>query len=239
MDLATRVIFPVAHTDVCPQISSCIIVQATIPPFQPATMKKQIRRFPAGLRAGQGFTLLEVLVSMFLFFIVSLGVYSALVKSYQLLAMARNRDYARAVLESFSDQFLRLGTTYVDGSGVTQTLPLFQVTDTSTYPSGTGSTLNWTYPGDGVTVSGTDPGGLQVILGSLASSGAHNGQVTATVTEIVSNLLAPVPPNGAMPTQAAVTPTAAGQMLQAQFTITYTVGNIPCSYTLVVARCVP
>jgi prepilin-type N-terminal cleavage/methylation domain-containing protein len=232
MDVADRVNFPVAHLHPCRQISLSIIARAKIPPFQPTTMKTQTRCFPARFRAVRGFTLLEVLVSMYLFTMVALGVYSVLVKSYELVAMARNRDNARAVLQSFGDQFLRLQVN--DASQ--QPTALFRVTDI-TYPNGTGSGLTWIKT-DGTPITGTDTDGLQVNLGTppKTSQIVSNKNITATVREIVREL---DPMTGVPATPPATVPfTAAGKMLQAQFTITYKVGSIPCTQTLTVARSV-
>ncbi len=46
-----------------------------------------------------------------IFTMLTLGVYTALIKSYQIIALARCRDQARAVLRTYADQFQRLQTT--------------------------------------------------------------------------------------------------------------------------------
>jgi hypothetical protein len=150
-----------------------------------------------------------------------LGVYAMMIKSYELVALARHRDNGRAVLMSFADQFLRLQTTdLVPGSGVI-TRGLFATTST---PTGVG--LDWT-DSTGSRVVGTSTG-LTVALGDNGSS-----RVPAMVTRSVTNLNVP----SGNPV-AGVTATAAGWMLQATFTINYSVKGRPQSQSLTVARSV-
>jgi prepilin-type N-terminal cleavage/methylation domain-containing protein len=181
------------------------------------------RRPGATLRRGlrRGFTLVEAMIATLVFALGILGVYAMMIKSYELVALARHRDNGRAVLISFADQFLRLQTTdLVPGSGIV-TRGLFATTST---PTGLG--LNWT-DSTGARVVGTSSG-LTVALGDNSSS-----SVPATVTRSVTNLNVPSgnPATG-------VTATAAGWMLQATFTINYSVKGRPQSQSLTVARSV-
>jgi prepilin-type N-terminal cleavage/methylation domain-containing protein len=183
-------------------------------------MKTPSRRDHARFSPVRGFSLLEVLVAMSVFTVVAIGIYTTLIQSYELVGSARHRDNARAILESFGDQFLRLETTDIVG-GVVVIRPLFQV---YTVPTGVG--LTWTDLA-GNTTTGTAQG-LPVTLGS-----AGNSTVAAMVTETVRDLDATT----GMPLTTTVY-TAAGYMKMAQFTITYTLGNRVRTQTLTVARSV-
>lgn len=69
------------------------------------------RRFNANRwSARRGFTLVEAMVATMVFFMVILGVYSAITKAYQISQLTRYNDQARAVLLSYIDQFQRLET---------------------------------------------------------------------------------------------------------------------------------
>jgi hypothetical protein len=150
-----------------------------------------------------------------------LGVYMMMLKSYELVTLARHRDNGRALLLSFADQFLRLQTTdLVAGTGVI-TRQLF-----ANAPAPTGSGLSWTDSAGNVVV-GTNTG-LLVTLGESGSS-----QVSATVTRTVDFL-----DSTTGDTAAGVTTTAAGWMLQATFTIRYSIRGRPQTQSLTVARSV-
>jgi len=169
----------------------------------------------------RGFTLAEAMIATMVFALGVLGVYAMMIKSYELVALARHRDNGRAVLVSFADQFLRLQTTdMIPGSGIV-TRGLFATTTT---PTGVG--LDWT-DSNGTRIVGT-AAGLTVALGDAESSA-----VPATVTRTVTNLNSPSgnPVSG-------VTATAAGWMLQATFTIDYTIKGRPQTQSLTVARSV-
>ena len=149
-----------------------------------------------------------------------LGVYMMMLKSYELVTLARHRDNARAILLAFADQFERLQTTDQQGALVV-TRFLFQI---ATTPTGTG--LSWT-SANNVTTNGTSAG-LPLMLGDSGSS-----QTPATVTRKVqyvdSTSGAPV---------AGVTATAAGWMLEATFTIQYSIKGRSQVQSLTVARSV-
>ena len=98
----------------------------------PSTARGRPRR-----RRVAGFTLLEAMLSTTIFTMVTLGVYTILIKSYQMIALSRCRDEARAVLRTYADQFLRLQTTE-RVSGATYNRWLFNPTNG---PSGRG--LRW------------------------------------------------------------------------------------------------
>ena len=173
-------------------------------------------------RAQRGFTLVETMIATMVFTMGILGVYGMMLKSYELVTLSRHRDNGRALLLSFADQFLRLQTTdLIAGSVVTRTL--FADTNVSG-PTGTG--LSWTDTA-GNTVNGGSSG-LPVQLGETSSS-----RVPAVVMRTVSNL-----DSATGNTVSGATATAAGWMLQATFTITYSVKGRPQTQSLTVARSV-
>ena len=227
MDVADRGNFPVARTGSCHQIFPRIIVRATIPLFQSTTMKTQARSFRARSSPVHGFTLMEVIVAMGVFVMVTLGIYQMLFQSYELVRIVRARDAARVVLESFGNQFFRLQTTmWMDPptDTVIGNVELFKVRPSNDLGSG----LKWQ------ALQG-DADGLVITLGQLNSSTLLAGSpIQAKVTEVVSDLN---DADGALSTTGAAY-TAAGRMLQGKFTITYTLGNRVHTQTLIVARSV-
>jgi len=174
-----------------------------------------------GFRSRKGMTLVEAMMATMVFTLGMLGVYMMLIKSYELVTFCRHRDNARAVLLSFADQFQRLRTT--DSSGTLGFL--FQ---TATTPTSFG--LSWT-DSNNVTVSNytdtSDVAGLPVMLGDTASSG-----IRARVFRTVQ----PLQMSDGSTVTGSPTYTAAGYMLQATFTVTYTVKGRPFTQSLTVAR---
>ena len=229
MDVAGRVHFPVAPGGPCRQISPRIIVRATMPPFPPTTMKTQTRCFRARLIPVQGFTLMEVIVAMGVFLMVTLGIYTMLFQSYEMVRTVRYRDAARAVLESFGDQFLRLQTTDLD-NGIVVIRPLFQVRAVDDLGTG----LKWYDPANNYAAVDGTASGLTITLGKLGGSALISASpITATVTESVTDLN---DTDGTPRTTSIYT--AAGRMLQGTFTISYTLGNRVRTQTVTVARSV-
>jgi prepilin-type N-terminal cleavage/methylation domain-containing protein len=226
MDVADRANFQIACLYRRRYFSPMISLRGTPLPFQPPTMGTQSRRDHAWFSLVRGFTLLEVLVAMSVFTVVTIGIYTTLIQSYQLVGSARLRDNARAVLESFGDQFLRLETTdLVQPGNVVTIRPFFQI---YTVPTGVG--LSWTDQA-GNTTTGTAQG-LPVTL-----VGAGGNTVIAMVTETVRDLDDTFPPTSSTGSlRSGTVYTAAGRMLTAQFTITYTLGNRVRTQTLTVAR---
>ena len=193
------------------------MTQTDLPaPTAPATVSSRLRR-----RARRGFTLVETMIATMVFTMGILGVYAMMIKSYQLVTLARHRDNARAFLVSFSDQFLRLQTTDMI-SGVAVLRPLFDTSGTG------GDGLTWTDPA-GNTINGNHQANLQVILGDSNSS-----QVTATVTRQVTFL-----DSTGTPAVGNVV-VAAGWILQGTFTIQYQPqGQNLQTQSITVARTVP
>ncbi|MEI7552129.1 MAG: prepilin-type N-terminal cleavage/methylation domain-containing protein [Verrucomicrobiota bacterium] len=169
----------------------------------------------------QGMTLVEAMMATMVFTLGMLGVYMMLIKSYEMVALCRHRDNARAVLLSYCDQFQRLRTT--DGSGT-----LGFMFQTASAPTSFG--LSWTDAGN-TTVSNytdtSDTGGLAVTLGDSASSG-----IPARVFREVHPLLMT---DGSI-VNGSPSYTAAGYMLQATFTVTYQIKGRPLTQSLTVAR---
>ncbi len=174
------------------------------------------------LKGQRGVTLVEAMVATAVFTMGILGVYGMLIYSYNLETLARHRDNARAVLLSFADKFERLQTTDPATSALRN---FFDATPTT--PNGTG--LSWT-DNNGTVTAGTTAG-ITVTLGSSASS-----QVQAVVTELVDNL---DPNTGAIQAHGPGTNAAAGRIIQATFTIKYTIKGITQSQSLAVTRAVP
>jgi len=166
--------------------------------------------------------LAEVMIATTVFTMGILGVYAMMIKSYHLITLARHRDNARAYLMSFSDEFLRLQTTdLISGNPVTRRL--FCTPDMS----GTGGDgLHWTDT-TGNTITGDYAASLPVVLGEASSS-----QVPAVVTRQVHYL------NSAGAMVSTNTATAAGWLLQATFTITYSIQGQPQTQSITVARSV-
>jgi hypothetical protein len=190
-----------------------------IPPHRPDGYVSRLRR-----RANRGMTLAETMIATLVFSMGILGVYAMMLKSYELVTLARHRDNGRALLISFADQFLRLQTTDQGTNGSVNPRPLFILT-TLTGPTGTG--LSWT---DTSGASGVlQPDGLHVFLGEAGSS-----QVEAVVTRFVS---AVDTANGN--SVASESPTSAGWMLQGTFAISYTIRGRLQTQSLTVARAVP
>ena len=166
-------------------------------------------------------TLVEAMMSTMIFTLGMLGVYMMLIKSYEMVALCRHRDNARAILLTYSDQFQRLKTT--DSSGTLNFL--FQ---TATTPTSFG--LSWTDASNNTVSNYTntsDTAGLPVMLGDVNSSG-----VPARVFRKVQPLLMT---DGSV-VNGAPTYTAAGYMLQGTFTVTYKIKGRDVSQSMTVAR---
>jgi prepilin-type N-terminal cleavage/methylation domain-containing protein len=186
----------------------------------------------AGLRrpgSRRGFTLVETMVATVLLSMMILGILQVLIASYQVAAKARYNDHARYIIKSFADQFLTQSSTDANGN----TLNFFNPT------SQTGVGLVWTvttptgahtYTG-GVLTSATS-GGLQVPL-SDSTTGEAN-PVTATISYAVAYL---DPATGL--TTASPPSLAAGNLMQAVFTATYTFLGVTTSQSLTAIRAIP
>jgi hypothetical protein len=196
--------------------------------LRPATMNHptnswaRLRR-----RANRGMTLAETMIATLVFSMGILGVYAMMLKSYELVTLARHRDNARALLVSFGDQFLRLQTTDAGTNGSNNPRPLFILTNL-TGPTGTG--LSWTDVNGNAGFIDTTNGLLQVALGD---STGGSSQVTAHVSRAVNYVDSTT--GNVVASQPA---TAAGWMLQGTFTITYPIRGRIQTQSLTVARAV-
>ena len=180
--------------------------------------------FSGRLAGSRGVTLVETMMATTIFTMGMLGVYTMMIYSYKMETLARYRDSARSVLLTYADQFERLQTT----DPATQALRNFFDTVPTT-PNGTG--LSWTDNSGNVTVGVTS--GITILIGDATSA-----QIPAVVTELVKNadanaVNAPATGMGANG--------AAGRVIEATFTITYTIPGVPQVQTLsmIVTRAVP
>lgn len=180
------------------------------------------RMSAARMHSRRAFTLVEVMGATVIFTIAILGVYQVMLRSYEMVTMARHRDNARAIISSFADEFQRLQTTDANpGGGAPILRTLF-------YADGipTGAGLTWT-DAAGRTTPGTSSG-LPVTLGENSSS-----LVNAVVTREVHNIS-----SSTGITQNGITASAAGWMLQATFKIEYDVNGHHQIVKLIIARSV-
>ena len=203
---------------------------------------RKSRRGFHGLRA---FTLAETMVASTIFFMGMLGVYTMMIYSYKMESLARYRDNARSVLLTYADRFERLQTTdpatgYLrnffdtvpstpNSLGLSWTDNSGNFTDYST--NSATITQSWTDK-TGATTSGSVTG-FQILIGDSTSA-----QIPAVITEIVRNCDA----NGvSRPTTGAGSNAAAGRIVEATFTITYTIPGVPQkqNLSLTVTRTVP
>jgi hypothetical protein len=151
-----------------------------------------------------------------------LGIYVILIRAYELVALTRYRDDARAVLQTFASQFQRLQTADVQ-NGTNYPRIFFQTTGVengaglrwdSTTPSG-GSNLNL----DSLCTEPGFPGGNPAEILALT---VHIGGTTNGIDAYVTRSVVQIGSDG----QGSSTPlelTSAGQMLLATFRIRYSV----------------
>jgi len=188
-------------------------------------------------RIRRGFTLVEVMVAATIVAAAALGIYAMLIKSYQVMALGRCRDQARAVLRTYADQFLRLQTTKnirpntvpvpgAPGTFVTAgvyTLHLFVPT---LAPTGQG--LVWGRLNDDTTgIPSADVASLPITLGPPGSS------TPATLTRNVTPLTLAGEPSLTRVIG------AAGYMVTGTFTVTYSLIGKSYSESITVVRAVP
>lgn len=170
-----------------------------------------------------GFTLVETMVAATIFAMLMIGVYTMLLKSYQLIALTRVRDDARAVLRTFADQFERLSTTQQVDDVVRQRW-LFLPTNG---PTGRG--LVWGALSDqNTSVNAEDVPYLPVPLGG------ESHRVNATLTRDVRYVDAS---SGSDAASREIE--AAGYMLSATFTINYSMAGKDYTQSLTVLRTAP
>jgi type II secretory pathway pseudopilin PulG len=178
---------------------------------------------PRRRRRIAGFTLVEAMVATTIFTMLTLGVYAALIKSYQIIALARSRDQARAVLRTYADQFMRLQTTEKVGAS-TYNRWLFNPTG-----GATGRGLLWGALSDRNTSTDAP------IVSSIAITLGSGTQTTpATLTRNVSY----VNPSTGVPSGTQQID-AAGFLLTGTFAITYSQVGKQHVESLTVVRAAP
>lgn len=159
-----------------------------------------------------------------IFWLVILCVYVMLARSYQMAALSRCRDEARAVIRTYADQFERLQTTTKVASGASYTRWLF-------LPDGeTGRGLAWGSLSD-ANVFDT-PWAPAPNLAITLGAGAR--PVAATISRNVIYVNAATGADS--PTQVIQ---ASGYMLKGVFTVKFSINNKSYSESLTVLRAVP
>lgn len=187
--------------------------------FQRPTSSRDASR----LRSRRAFTLVEAMMGATVFVMVTLGVYAILIKSYQLAALTRCRDDARAILRTYADQFERLQTTELVGTS-TYNRWLFNPTN-----GASGRGLKWGELSDANTSTAAEEvGSITVTLGSA------NHPTTATVTRDVRYV---APLTGETTVTQSIQ--AAGFLLQGVFSITFSINDRTYTQSLTVMRLAP
>jgi hypothetical protein len=167
------------------------------------------------------------MVATIIFFASILGVYAVLIRSYQMVTLARYRDNARAVLTTFTDQFGRLQTADAAPGGGSIIRPLFQPDTWGAYtPNSFG--LSWADAEGDAAIAGSNAAPITVTLGDPGSS-PISAQVTRQIQYLdpATGMTVNTPPAS-----------AAGWILQGTFTIQYTVDKHLQTQQLTVARSV-
>jgi type II secretory pathway pseudopilin PulG len=172
-------------------------------------------------------TLVEVMLAASVFVVAALGLYSVLIRAYQLGAYARYRDNARAILQTYADQFQLLWP--VDSAG--NPLEIFEPTD-SGLQYGTGKGLRYwnstaTQPAAGLSDESSAAGGFANGPGPMTVTiGGANNSIDAQVYRQVVAVDPGAPDSTGAGGEAFTVvppPVAKGgrQLLVATFTITY------------------
>lgn len=204
--------------------SRLLLVSVVIDRFDPRPPYKLVsysttggcRSIRSPLLNTRGFTLVEVMIAFVVMVIALLGFLGTASRAYQLTSNSRARDQARAILQSFAEDFERLRTVQQVGSPPTpQFVNFFQTSNSVSYDF-----VSW----NGVT--GTSASHLRVPLG-----GDPANPVIAEISRFVRDI---DEATGADSTDTSVT--AAGKMLVATFTATYTVNREPQTVSLTIAR---
>jgi type II secretory pathway pseudopilin PulG len=157
--------------------------------------------------------LIEVVVSLMLFAMAMAGIFSLIFQSYATATRTRLIDESRSVMRTVTDEFMRLSAEDV---ATKQLLTMFTPT---TGPTGTGLIF------DGVAGNAQY---LPVTLGKAAGV-----PVEARLTRHVVNLDSSGGPI------TSTSPSAAGHLVQGQFTISLTVGNRVLEESVVLVRSIP
>lgn len=205
-----------------------------------------------------GFTLVEVMLAACVLVGAGFGIYACLLKAYQVVAVGRYRDAARAVLQTYADQFERLQTADTSGTGTNSVACTRWFFKPTVRPTATGLLWDGTVAAGGLNMnlnklctepdtpgapapanSGLSPDYLRVNLGgsnnasstSSTTSGSSQG-IEAHVTREVWGLY----DDGRIISGQGIQYESAGELLLGRFTITYTVFNQPFTLNLAVLR---
>ncbi len=184
-------------------------------------MRRTIRRSSAA----SGFTLVEVAFAALVLAIALVSFIGTLMASYRMSELARRRDEARALVQSFCDRFLR--ETAKDNAG--SYYPLFQTTIT-VVPTGVG--LSWT-GFDGIRYDGTAGEGLLIPHG-LGGSDPSDPGIDVHVWRLVQEVDEQADPITVNTDQ--TTYTKAGRMILATFSAVFVVNGRQQTVSLSVAR---
>ena len=180
-------------------------------------------RFRCRPTRGGGFAIVEAMMATMVFSMVMLGVYAALIQSYKMAALSRCREEARAVLRTYVDQFQRLQTTETVG-GASFNRWLFNPTTAAT-----GQGLVWgALNSDTVNNASTAVSSLPITLGATGTT------VAAQLTRDVRYVTAAT---GAIATTRTID--SGGYMMQAVFTISYTISGRPYTQSVTALRVAP
>ncbi len=178
------------------------------------------RRF----RRTGGFTLGEVMLASIVLVAAGLGIYVILMRAYELVALTRYRDDARAVLQTFASQFQRLQTSDLK-SGTNYDRFFFK---TTSFPTGAGLVWDSTIPPGGANLNldslCTEPGfpGNSPITPENSPLTVHIGGSVNGIDAKVYRSVVQIGGDGSSPSNP-LQLTSAGQMLLATFTIQYNV----------------
>jgi type II secretory pathway pseudopilin PulG len=210
-------------------------IEVPLVPMGKVLPRPGINRRRISARGSRGFTMVEAMIAMMVFVGVALGIYQMMLKSNQIAKMTRYRDDARAVLLTYADQFQRLQTTdeVPLNSGNYYTRHIFVANTIASSPTGKG--LRWGDLSDQniATATTLNDTPLSVVLGGSTVGGAGNGiraQVTRKMTFLNKD-------TGALSDSRS--DSAAGYMLNGEFTITYSFGGRTFTDSISSVRSVP
>ena len=179
----------------------------------------------------KGFTLVEVMVAAVILVMTSAGIFSLLFKAYELSALARYRDDARAVLQTYAAQFEQMNPNYSSSTntytlgGTTMPGNGLQYWDNSSDLAL--SSLVYTPSSSPITVTNTNP----LYLGGNSISTALENSKLATVSYIVTPIT-----QDANHTPLTFSTSNHQTLLQANFKIVYQVYGRSITQSLTVTR---
>jgi prepilin-type N-terminal cleavage/methylation domain-containing protein len=175
----------------------------------------------------QGFTLVETMVATVLLSMIAVSLLSVLVGAYRVGAKARYHDHAHYIIKSFAEQFLT--QPYADPSGNVYTMFQPTVNSVTGDAMAKGTGLAWTNSDGsaGVISSDSQQSYFTVLLADTTGN-----PVAAQVTRTVAYMY---PATGA--TTLVSQQTAAGNLLEGTFAITYPYLGVTQTDTITAVRC--